>query len=52
LVNHATYHRGWGADLFFQVPAKPPTADLSVFIAQSRIELFASASAQELRHSA
>jgi uncharacterized damage-inducible protein DinB len=31
IVNHATYHRGWVSDLFFQVPATPPTTDLCVF---------------------
>ena len=35
VVNHATYHRGWVADLFFQVPAKPPTTDLSVFMTEA-----------------
>jgi uncharacterized damage-inducible protein DinB len=34
IVNHATYHRGWVSDLFFQVPAKPPTTDWNVFLAQ------------------
>jgi len=32
VVNHATYHRGWVADLFFQVPARNPTTDLPVFL--------------------
>lgn len=31
IVNHATYHRGWVSDLFYQVPAKPPTTDLCVY---------------------
>jgi uncharacterized damage-inducible protein DinB len=31
VVNHATYHRGWIADMFFQVPAKNPTTDLPAF---------------------
>lgn len=31
MVNHATYHRGWVSDLFFQIPAKPPTTDFSVY---------------------
>jgi uncharacterized damage-inducible protein DinB len=34
IVNHATYHRGWVSDLFFQVPAKPPTTDLCVFLCE------------------
>jgi len=32
VVNHTTYHRGWVADLFFQIPARPPTTDLPVFL--------------------
>lgn len=32
VVNHATYHRGFVADLFYQVPAKPPATDLPVFL--------------------
>jgi uncharacterized damage-inducible protein DinB len=32
IVNHATYHRGWISDLFFQIPAKPPTTDWNVFL--------------------
>jgi uncharacterized damage-inducible protein DinB len=33
VVNHASYHRGWVCEMFFEVPAKPPTTDFSVFIA-------------------
>jgi len=36
IVNHATYHRGWVSDLFFQVPAKPPTTDWNVFLSEAR----------------
>lgn len=32
IVNHTTYHRGFAADLFYQVPARPPTTDLPVFL--------------------
>lgn len=32
LVNHSTYHRGWIAEMFFEVPAKAPTTDLPVFL--------------------
>jgi uncharacterized damage-inducible protein DinB len=32
VVNHATYHRGWIAEMFFQVPARNPTTDLSVYL--------------------
>jgi len=36
IVNHATYHRGWVSDLFFQIPAKPPTTDWNVFVSAAR----------------
>ena len=32
VVNHTSYHRGFAADLFYQVPAKPPATDLTVFL--------------------
>jgi len=32
VVNHTSYHRGFVADLFFQVPARPPLTDLPIFI--------------------
>ena len=32
VVNHTTYHRGFVADLVSQVPARPPTTDLPVFL--------------------
>jgi uncharacterized damage-inducible protein DinB len=32
LVNHTSYHRGFVADMFYQVPARPPTTDLTVFL--------------------
>jgi uncharacterized damage-inducible protein DinB len=32
VVNHTTYHRGFVADLFYQVPARPPTTDLPVYL--------------------
>ena len=31
IVNHTSYHRGFVADLFYQVPAQPPLTDLPVF---------------------
>jgi uncharacterized damage-inducible protein DinB len=34
VVNHATYHRGWIAEMFFQVPAKNPTTDFPVYLAK------------------
>ena len=32
LINHTSYHRGFAADMFYQIPAKPPTTDLTVFL--------------------
>jgi uncharacterized damage-inducible protein DinB len=44
LVNHASYHRGWVCDMFFDVPAKPPTTDLPVFLAAHPESSFSRAS--------
>ena len=35
VFNHTTYHRGFVADLFYQVPARPPTTDLPVFLREA-----------------
>ena len=32
VVNHTSYHRDFVADLFYQVPAKPPITDLTVYL--------------------
>ena len=39
VVNHTSYHRGFVADLFYQVPARPPTTDLPVFLRERAAEL-------------
>lgn len=36
IVNHNTYHRGYVADMFYQVPARPPTTDLPVYLREAR----------------
>jgi uncharacterized damage-inducible protein DinB len=36
IVNHTSYHRGFVADLFYQIPARPPTTDLTVFLRDAR----------------
>jgi uncharacterized damage-inducible protein DinB len=36
VVNHASYHRGFVGDLFFQVPARAPTMDLPVYLREAR----------------
>lgn len=35
VVNHTSYHRGFVAEMFYQVPARPPTTDLPVFLRDS-----------------
>jgi uncharacterized damage-inducible protein DinB len=32
VVTHTSYHRGFVCDMFFEVPARPPTMDLPVFL--------------------
>lgn len=32
VVNHTSYHRGFVCDMFFEIPARPPTMDLPVFL--------------------
>ena len=32
VVNHTSYHRGFVADMFCQIPARPPQTDLPVFL--------------------
>ena len=39
VVNHTTYHRGFVADLFYQIPARPPTTDLTVFRRDVAVDL-------------
>ena len=35
VVNHTSYHRGFVADLFYHVPARPPTTDLPVYLGET-----------------
>ena len=35
IVNHTSYHRGFVADMFYQVPARPPLTDLPVFLRET-----------------
>lgn len=32
VVNHASYHRGWIAEMFFAIPARNPATDLPVYL--------------------
>ena len=36
VVMHTSYHRGFVCDMFFEVPARPPTMDLPVFLRETR----------------
>ena len=38
IVTHHSYHRGFAADLFFQIPARPPTMDLPVYFREAPAE--------------
>jgi uncharacterized damage-inducible protein DinB len=35
VVNHTSYHRGFVADMFCQIPARPPLTDLPVFLRET-----------------
>jgi uncharacterized damage-inducible protein DinB len=39
VVNHTSYHRGFVAEMFYQVPARPPTTDLPVFLRDASPQL-------------
>lgn len=39
VVTHHNYHRGFAADLFFQIPVRPPVMDLTVFLMEARPSL-------------
>lgn len=39
LIAHTSYHRGFAADMFFQVPTRAPTTDLPVFLRDARPQL-------------
>jgi uncharacterized damage-inducible protein DinB len=39
VVNHTTYHRGFVTTCFYQIPTRPPTTDLPVFLRDARPEL-------------
>jgi uncharacterized damage-inducible protein DinB len=32
LVNHTSYHRGFVAQMFYEIPARPPVTDLPVYL--------------------
>jgi uncharacterized damage-inducible protein DinB len=38
VANHTTYHRGHIAAMMYQIPAKPPTTDLPVFLRNAALQ--------------
>jgi uncharacterized damage-inducible protein DinB len=38
VVNHTSYHRGFVGDMFCQLPLRPPTTDLPVFLRDAHPE--------------
>jgi len=39
VVNHTTYHRGFIADMFYQIPVRAPTTDLPVFLRDVALDI-------------
>jgi len=35
VVNHTSYHRGFVADMFYQIPVRPPLTDIPVFLRET-----------------
>jgi uncharacterized damage-inducible protein DinB len=35
VVNHTSYHRGFVADMFYQIPQRPPLTDIPVFLRET-----------------
>ncbi|NUT77695.1 damage-inducible protein DinB [Pseudomonas sp. C1C7] len=35
VVNHASYHRGWIVQIYFEIPAMPPMTDLPVYMRET-----------------
>ncbi|MGH8385597.1 MAG: DinB family protein [Pseudomonas sp.] len=35
VVNHASYHRGWVIQIYFEIPAMPPMTDLPIYLRET-----------------
>ena len=35
VVNHASYHRGWVIQMYFDIPAMPPMTDMPIFLRET-----------------
>lgn len=46
VVNHASYHRGWVIQMYFEIPVMPPVTDLPVYLRETDPASFQSISAQ------
>jgi len=42
VVNHASYHRGWVVQMYFEIPAMPPVTDLPVYLRETQPTAFTS----------
>ncbi|MFJ7106204.1 DinB family protein [Pseudomonas sp. NPDC098740] len=40
VVNHASYHRGWVIQMYFEIPVMPPVTDLPVYLRETDPESF------------
>lgn len=45
VVNHASYHRGWVIQMYFEIPVMPPVTDLPVYLRETAPASFQSISA-------
>ncbi|MNY11341.1 DinB family protein [compost metagenome] len=45
VVNHASYHRGWVVQMYFEIPAMPPVTDMPVYLRESEPVLLQSINA-------
>jgi uncharacterized damage-inducible protein DinB len=46
VVNHASYHRGWVIQMYFEIPVMPPVTDLPVYLRETKPESFKSINAR------
>ncbi|WCM49393.1 DinB family protein [Pseudomonas sp. WJP1] len=35
VVNHASYHRGWVIQMYFEIPAMPPMTDMPIYLRET-----------------
>jgi uncharacterized damage-inducible protein DinB len=45
VVNHASYHRGWVIQMYFEIPVMPPVTDLPVYLRETDPAAFQSINA-------